>query len=192
MQLYKIINDIREHYQGTERRPVFQLGSYAPLMIISQAPGKKVHETGIPWNDNSGLTLRNWLGVSNKEFYDPALFSIMPIDFCYPGKGAHGDLPPDRKCADRWHKVILNALSVNPLKLLIGSYAIDYYLPAEKKKSMADKVLNYHQYLPEYFPLPHPSPRNKLWMKHHPDFQTLVLPQLKKIVHQKINQAKGS
>lgn len=171
-------------------RPVFQLGTHSPFIIISQAPGKKVHETGIPWNDASGRKLRLWLGVTDQQFYDPEIFSIMPMDFCYPGKGTHGDLPPDPKCAPKWHPKILEAMKSNPLKILIGQYAIDYYLGSQQKKSLAETVRNYKEYLPESFPMPHPSPRNQNWLKMNSWFEKENIPFLQNLISKKINHIK--
>lgn len=186
----KLITDINNYYRKRNQRPVFQLGIQSPLMIISQAPGKKVHDTGIPWNDASGKTLRAWLGVSDEEFYNPDYFSIMPMDFCFPGKGTNGDLPPDIDCAKLWHSQILEAMLSRPLKLLIGRYAIEYYLPSVKKEPLGKTIEDYKMFLPEFFPLPHPSPRNLNWMKQHPWFQQTTLPFLKKIIRENIQNTK--
>lgn len=187
----KLIKNINSYYKKRNKRPVFQLGSSSPLMIISQAPGRKVHETGIPWNDASGKTLRKWMGVSDEEFYNPDFFSIMPMDFCFPGKGANGDLPPDPECAALWHPKILKAMESNPLKLLIGRYAIEHYLASTKKNPLSEIVHDFKKFLPDSFPLPHPSPRNQNWFKQNSWFEENTLPFLKTLVQQKIKNVKN-
>jgi uracil-DNA glycosylase len=144
-------------------RPVVQLSRNSKIVIISQAPGRRVHETGIPWNDASGKKLREWMNVDEATFYDPLIFSIMPMGFCYPGKGISGDLPPRPDCAPLWHPQILKNLKNTPLILLIGQYAQRYYLKKDRKSSLTETVKCYKEYLPQYFPLPHPSPRNQNW-----------------------------
>ncbi|MCO6496570.1 MAG: uracil-DNA glycosylase family protein [Chitinophagaceae bacterium] len=173
---------IIQYYRERGKRAVFQLGEDSKFIIISQAPGKKVHDTGTPWNDMSGRTLRSWLGVTDDQFYNPRLFSIMPVDFCYPGKGPHGDLPPDKSCADTWHPKILAKMKNNPVKILIGKYAIDYYLGTSQKESLANTVRSYKDYLPACFPLIHPSPRNKKWLTDHPWFLNETVPALKQLI----------
>lgn len=176
----KLISEIKRYYKNKNMRPVFQLGAHSRVIIISQAPGKKVDQTGIPWNDPSGRKLKQWLGVDDEMFYDPEIFSIMPMDFCYPGHGKSGDLPPRPECAEMWHDKILKNIEGTPLKLLIGKYAIDYYLKEKKKKSITDTVRNYKEYLPEFFPLIHPSPRNIGWLKNNPWFEKNAVPLLQK------------
>lgn len=156
--------------------PVVQAGSNARLLIIGQAPGRRVHDTGIPWNDPSGDRLRRWLGISRETFYDPQKVAIIPMGLCYPGKGKSGDLPPRKECAPLWHQRLFAALPNIQLTLLIGSYAQRYYL--SKKNKMTDNIVAYADYLPQYFPLPHPSPRNIAWFKRHPWFDNEVLPTL--------------
>lgn len=186
----KLIKSIRSYYEKRNKRPVFQLGSESRFVIISQAPGKKVHDTGIPWNDASGRKLKQWLGVTEEEFYNPEIFSIMPMDFCYPGKGKHGDLPPDPDCAPRWHAKILAEMKNKPLKILIGQFAIRYYLGDLEKKQLADTVKNYVEYLPEFFPMPHPSPRNQNWLKINDWFEKENIPFLQKYIAKRIKQFK--
>ncbi len=160
-------------------RPVVQLSPYSKITIISQAPGRRVHETGIPWNDASGRKLREWINVDEATFYDPLIFSILPMGFCYPGKGISGDLPPRSECAPLWHPQILNSFEYRPFILLIGQYAQCYYLKKAGKNSLTETVKNYKEYLPEYFPLPHPSPRNQNWVKINPWFMHEVIPELR-------------
>lgn len=183
-----LILKINDYYHKRNKRPVFQLDARSRFIIISQAPGKKVHETGIPWNDASGKKLRQWLGVSNDQFYNKELFSIMPMDFCYPGKGPHGDLPPDPECAKKWHPEILSRMLNQPLKILIGTYAINHYLADEKKESLAETVRHFKLYMPAYFPTPHPSPRNQNWLKNHPWFESENIPYLQQFIQQKIKE----
>jgi len=152
------------------------------IIIIGQAPGIKVHNTGIPWNDKSGDNLRNWMGISKKKFYNTLFASIIPMGFCYPGKGTSGDLPPRKECAPLWHSKLLKEMRSVELILLVGSYAQKYYLNKRMKRTLTETVRNYECYLPEYFVLPHPSPRNNIWMNKNPWFQKEVLPHLKRII----------
>ncbi|MEI7730026.1 MAG: uracil-DNA glycosylase family protein [Verrucomicrobiota bacterium] len=163
-------------------RPVLRAAVTARLMIVGQAPGTRVHETGIPWNDPSGDRLRAWLQMSREEFYDETRIAIIPTGFCYPGKGSGGDLPPRPECAPCWHPRLRAALPNIKLTLLIGSYAQAYYLPGATKQSLAETVASYQEYLPAFFPLPHPSPRNLRWFKLHPWFESEVIPALRKRV----------
>jgi uracil-DNA glycosylase len=162
-----------------EPRPVLRAGTGARLLIIGQAPGRRVHETGIPWNDPSGVTLREWLELSPEQFYDERHVAIIPMGFCYPGKGASGDLPPRPECAPLWHPRLMAALPDVKLTLLIGRYAQTGYLGDRRKSTLAETVAGYEAYLPHYFPLPHPSPRNRLWMRRNAWFTETVLPVLR-------------
>ncbi len=164
--------------------PVVQLSATSKIIIIGQAPGRKVHESGIPWKDKSGDTLRKWMDVDEETFYDPAIFSIMPMSFCYPGKGISGDLAPLMECAPLWHPKILKNLKSTPLILLIGQYAQRYYLKVESKSSLTENIRSYQEFIPKYFPLPHPSPRNQNWIKINPWFMEEVIPELRKRIHQ--------
>lgn len=164
-------------------RPVIQLNAYSKIAIISQAPGRRVHETGIPWNDASGKKLKSWMNVSDEIFYNPACLSILPMGFCYPGKAISGDLPPRPECAPLWHPQILKNFKCKPLILLIGQYAQRYYLKKTYKGSLTETVKSYREYLPTYFPLPHPSPRNQNWVKINPWFMGEVVPELQKRIH---------
>lgn len=160
-------------------RPVVQLNAFSKIAIIGQAPGRRVHETGIPWNDASGRTLRAWMDVDEKVFYDPVYFSIFPMGFCYPGKGKSGDLPPRPECAPLWHPQVFKYFKNTPLILLIGQYAQRYYLKKEFRGSLTETVKNYQEFIPTYFPLPHPSPRNQYWMRANPWFTEAVVPELR-------------
>lgn len=137
----------------------------AKILVVGQAPGTKVHNSGIPWNDQSGILLRQWLNVSDELFYNPKIFAIIPMGFCYPGKGKSGDLAPRPECGKTWHHPLNQVLPNIQLTLLIGAYAQKFYLASNKKKNLTETVKNYMEYLPKFFPLPHPSPRNRLWLK---------------------------
>jgi uracil-DNA glycosylase len=171
-------------------RPVVQLSVNSKIIIIGQAPGRRVHETGIPWNDASGKKLREWMNIDEATFYDPLIFSIMPMGFCYPGKGVSGDLPPRAECAPLWHSQILKNYRHTPLILLIGQYAQRNYLKATCKKNLTETVKNFKEYLPNYFPLPHPSPRNQNWIKVNPWFMEEVIPELRKRIRSAIDTIK--
>lgn len=161
-------------------KPVVQLGVFSKIILIGQAPGRRVHETGIPWNDASGRKLREWMNVDEETFYDPAYFSTVSMGFCYPGKGISGDLPPRPECAPLWHPQIFKYFKHTPLILLIGQYAQRYYLKKEFKGSLTETVKNYQEFLPKYFPLPHPSPRNQNWLKVNSWFMEEAIPELRK------------
>ena len=161
---------------------MFLVGAKAQLLIVGQAPGRRVHETGIPWNDPSGDTLRAWLQLDRAEFYDTSRIAILPAGLCYPGTGERGDHPPRPECAPLWHPRFRAALPRIRLTLLVGSYAQAYYLEKNRQKTLAETVRAYREYLPEYFPLPHPSPRNRLWMKKNPWFERTVVPALRRCV----------
>lgn len=159
-------------------RPVVRASSSAKLLIIGQAPGTKVHATGIPFNDPSGDRLRQWLGQDKSQFYDQSRVAIMPMGFCYPGKGKSGDLPPRPECAPTWHPALLDAMPAIELVLLVGRYAQDHYLG--DKRTLTERVRHFGDYGPRFFPLPHPSPRNLLWLKRNSWFEYEVLPALKR------------
>jgi uracil-DNA glycosylase len=161
-------------------RPIIQLSSFSKIIIIGQAPGRRVHETGIPWNDASGKKLREWMNINEGIFYDPAIFSILPMGFCYPGKGISGDLPPRPECAPLWHAKAFKYFRDEPLILLVGQYAQRYYLKNKFKGNLTETVKNYQEFLPTYFPLPHPSPRNQNWVKVNPWFIKEAIPELQK------------
>lgn len=163
-------------------RPVVQAGSTARLLIVGQAPGRIVHETGIPWNDASGNLLREWLQLSREEFYDETKVAIVPTGLCFPGTGKNGDLPPRPECAPQWQAPLLAAMPDVQLTLLIGGHAQKFYLRENGKSTLTATVAAYEEYLPRYFPLPHPSPRNRLWLKRNPWFEVDVLPELRRRV----------
>lgn len=155
--------------------PVIQAASSAKILIIGQAPGAKVHQTWVPWNDLSGQRLRQWLQIDSDTFYDPHQVAIMPMGLCYPGKGKSGDLPPRKECAPLWHHQILPLLPQIKLTLLIGQYSQNYYLN-DKPKTLTETVRHWQKWAPHFLPLPHPSPRNTLWLRKNPWFEETVLP----------------
>jgi len=161
-------------------KPIVQASPRSKIVIIGQAPGTKAHLSGKPWNDASGIRLREWLQVTDEEFYDPDLFALVPMGFCYPGKASSGDLPPRKECAPLWHLRLLNYMEDIRLVLLVGKYAQHHYLG--NKDSLTANVRGYADFLPRYFPLPHPSPRNFIWMNQNPWFGSDVLPNLGKLV----------
>jgi len=160
--------------------PIISASSDSKIIIIGQAPGRVVHNTSIPWNDKSGDNLRNWLGIDKPTFYDANIIALMPMGFCYPGKGKTGDLPPRKECAPLWHDKLLALMYNAKLILLIGQYAQNYYLGERAKNTLTETVHDYKTYLPKYFPLPHPSPRNNIWQAKNEWFGREVLPELKK------------
>jgi uracil-DNA glycosylase len=162
--------------------PIIAASSKSKIIIIGQAPGRIVHNTSIPWNDKSGDNLRNWLGIDKTIFYDTDIIALMPMGFCYPGKSKSGDLPPRPECAPLWHKKLLAQMPNAKLILLIGQYAQNYYLNDKVKNTLTETVQNFKTYLPDYFPLPHPSPRNNIWQAKNKWFGLKVLPELKKRV----------
>ena len=161
-------------------RPIAVAHPKAKIVIIGQAPGTKVHKTGIPWDDSSGKQLRKWLNVSDDLFYDERLIAIVPMGFCYPGKGKGGDLPPRPECAPQWHKALLHKMPKLELIILIGMYAQKYYLKEKASRTLTETVKNYKDHLPSYFTLPHPSPRNRFWLSKNPWFEKEIVPELKR------------
>lgn len=166
-----------------EPRPVFRIGSAARVLLIGQAPGAKVHATGVPWQDDSGDHLREWLEVDRASFDDPHKFAIVPMGFCWPGRRQGGDLPPRPECAPRWHAQVLSQLKKVRLTLLVGQYAQAYYLQGREKTTLTETVRNFAAY-GDHIPLPHPSWRSKIWIKKHPWFTTDLLPVLRARVQQ--------
>jgi uracil-DNA glycosylase len=166
-------------YLPLGQKPIVQLAATSKIMIISQAPGRRAHETGIPWNDVSGEKLREWMNVDEGTFYNANNFSIMPMGFCYPGKGKAGDLAPRPECAPLWHPEILTNIVGISLILLIGQYAQRHYLKKSAKSNLTETVKSFNEFLPQYFPLPHPSPRNRNWLKINPWFMEETIPALR-------------
>jgi uracil-DNA glycosylase len=163
-------------------KPIFRVGKRASLLIVGQAPGRLVHETGIPWNDPSGEVLRGWLALDREAFYDTSRIAIVPVGLCYPGTVDGADLPPCRECAPLWQPRFRAALPDIRLTLLVGAYAQAFYLRGRRKKTLAQTVRAWCDYLPEFFPLPHPSWRNIGWLARNPWFAKDVLPALRRCV----------
>lgn len=171
-------------------RPVFQCDSRARILIAGQAPGRKVHESGIPFNDASGDRLREWMGIDKTQFYDQRQIAILPMAFCYPGTGKSGDLPPRKECASKWREPMLAALPNIELILVIGKYAQDYHLDSivlGKGAGVTEIVKNWRAFWPHALPLPHPSPRNNIWLAKNAWFEADVLPTLRARVNNLIH-----
>jgi uracil-DNA glycosylase len=163
-------------------RPVLRASATARILIVGQAPGTKVHATGIPWDDASGARLRTWLGLDAATFYDDSRIAIVPMGFCYPGRGASGDLPPRRECAATWHARVIAAMPQIELTLAIGQYAQAYFLGDRRHASLTETVRAFRDYLPATMPLPHPSPRNVAWFKRNGWFEAECIPDLRMLV----------
>jgi uracil-DNA glycosylase len=159
-------------------RPVFQIDPKARILIAGQAPGRRVHETGIPFNDPSGDRLRTWMGVDAATFYDAHKIAILPMGFCYPGSGKSGDLAPRPECAVEWRSRLLKLMPAIELTLVIGQYALDWHLKTTQKDSLTQTVQDWKRHWPTMLPLPHPSPRNNIWLKKNPWFEAEILPKL--------------
>ena len=160
-------------------RPVLQASMQAKILVAAQAPGVKVHNTGIPFNDPSGDRLRAWMGIGRDVFYDKTKLNIIPMGFCYPGKGSSGDLPPRPECRKTWHGRLFQMLPGLKLTLVIGQYAQAYHLEQKRKPTLTETVKAWRGFAPEVFPLPHPSPRNSYWLQQNPWFEREVIPALK-------------
>jgi uracil-DNA glycosylase len=163
-------------------RPVLRAHASARILVVGQAPGRRVHLTGIPWDDASGERLRQWMNVDRRTFYDESLVAIIPMGYCYPGKGDSGDLPPRRECAELWLDHLLAKLPRIQSTLLIGHYAQRHFLGNRRKATLAKTAESWREYAPRFVPLPHPSPRNQPWFKRHPWFEQHVLPALRACV----------
>ncbi len=163
-------------------KPIFQIGTSAKILIAGQAPGSKTHVKGRPFDDQSGIRLRKWLGVSDEQFYDPDIFAIVPMGFCFPGTGKGGDLPPRPECEAAWRQPVLDTLANIELTLILGQYALDWHVGDRKSKTLTDTVKRWEEFWPDNLPLPHPSPRNIRWFKANPWFEDEVIPELQKRV----------
>ncbi len=159
-------------------RPVVQVDARARILIAGQAPGSKVHASGVPFDDASGERLRQWMGASREQLYDPTLVAILPMAFCYPGTGSSGDLPPRRECAPLWRHKLLQAMRRIELTLVIGQYALAWHLPDVSTSNLTETVRAWRDHWPRVMPLPHPSPRNNIWLKANPWFAQDVVPAL--------------
>lgn len=164
-------------------RPIVQVGEQARVVIIGQAPGRRVHESGIPWDDPSGERLRRWLDLTPEQFYDPEIVALIPMGFCYPGSAASGDKPPRPECAPLWHERLLDGLPADRLEIIIGAHAQKRYL-TDRKPTLTETVANWKHCLPRQVVLPHPSPRNHHLLTKNPWFETDTLPAIKRRVRQ--------
>ena len=187
MELNTLIQEARrcricEAHLPLGPRPVFDVSPNNRIAVIGQAPGTVVHASGIPWKDRSGDRLRDWMGIDEDVFYESEKLAILPMGFCYPGKGKGGDLPPRKECAPQWHQPMLDHLPGIQVVLLIGAYAQAYYLGDRRKKNLTETVRNFEEYTPRFFPLVHPSPRNGIWLRKNPWFEENVVPALQEMI----------
>ena len=169
-----------------EIKPIFRINPSAKILIASQAPGSKAHNSGIPFQDPSGDRLRDWMGIDKATFYDSSQIAILPMGFCFPGSGSSGDLPPPIICAKTWRKPLIETMPNIELELIIGRYAQKWHLP-NHKKNLTETVKAWNSYGKKIIPLPHPSPRNNIWLKKNDWFERETLPVLKARVHHALN-----
>lgn len=186
-KLDRLLDEIRgcricEAHLPLGPRPTLQAGTGARLLIVGQAPGTKVHATGIPFNDPSGDRLRDWLGLDRAAFYDRDRIALVPAGFCYPGKGKGGDLPPRPECAPAWQAKVRGHMPRIGMTLLVGAYAQAHYLGDRRKATLAETARAYEEYLPGFWPVPHPSPRNLMWLRRNPWFEAEIVPLLRRRV----------
>lgn len=187
--LKKLLSEIRtcevcKSFLPNKPRPIIQASIGSKILIVGQAPGQKVQDSGVPWDDKSGDELRRWLDVSKEQFYAASLFALMPMGFCYPGKGTLSDLPPRPECAPLWHGKVLAKMKGVKLTLLIGQYAQKFYLGKAFSESITENVKDYQKFLPTYLPLVHPSPRNRIWQMKNPWFEKKIIP----VLREKVNE----
>jgi len=168
-------------------RPVVQLHAQARILVVSQAPGRRVHGTGVPFADASGDRLRHWMGITREVFYDPERTAILPMGFCYPGSGGSGDLRPRPECAPAWRERLLEHLRHLEVTLVLGRYALGYHL-ADTPLPLTETVRRWRTYWPSVIPLPHPSPRNNLWMRRNPWFEAELLPSLRERISEVLSR----
>ena len=185
--MQKLLSEIRgcqvcKAHLPLEPRPIVSGTVISKIVLVSQAPGKKAHDQNKAWDDPSGKKLREWLGVSDAVFFNPDNFAVLPMGFCYPGKGKTGDLPPRKECAPLWHSKVWEEFTNVKLIILIGKYAQDQYLGKASKNILTENVLNYQEFLPTYFPIPHPSPVNHFWRGKNPWFEEVVVGELQEII----------
>ena len=190
--LPQLLSDIRacrecEAHLPHGPRPVLAASRQSRILIIGQAPGRRVHESGVAWDDPSGQRLREWMGIPAETFYDVSQVAIVPMGFCYPGTGASGDLPPRKECAELWHERLLGELQAVTFTLLIGQYAHQYRLGNARKSNLTETVKSWKEFTPSMLPLPHPSPRNNRWLKQNPWFAEEVIPYLRRRVKRVLN-----
>jgi uracil-DNA glycosylase len=169
-------------------RPIVQASATARIVIIGQAPGRRVHRSGVPWDDASGNTLRAWLGLTGDQFYDSTLVALLPMGFCYPGSTKSGDKPPRPECAPLWHDAVLSRLPADRLDVIIGTYAQKRYI-TNRASTLTETVANWREHLPDQIVLPHPSPRNRHWLSKNPWFEDEALPEMKTRVQEVIQAA---
>lgn len=182
-----LLNEIRKctfckTFLPNPPRPIVQASMESKIILIGQAPGQRVQNSGIPWDDASGKELRRWLDISPEIFYDPKIFALVPMGFCFPGRGKSGDLPPRPECAPLWHIKLMKEFRKPELILLIGQYAHKYYLGDKSAPTLTENVRNFRDFLPDYIPLVHPSPRNRIWQKRNPWFELELIPDLQLIM----------
>lgn len=192
--LAKLVKEIRACTLCSQQlplgpRPIIQVSTSAKILIVGQAPGRRVHETGVPFDDPSGDRLRDWLGIDKDVFYDEKQIAIVPMGFCFPGTGKSGDLPPRLECAQTWRKKLLEQLPNIKLTIVVGQYAQAWHLGAKSKGSLTETVQAWRTYWPGAIPLPHPSPRNNIWLKKNSWFGQEVLPELQKKVKSILEQS---
>lgn len=183
LRLPQLLSDVRsctvcDQHLPAGPRPIVQVSSTARIVLLGQAPGRRVHESGIAWDDLSGKRLRDWLGLTDEQFYDPGIVAIIPMGFCYPGTGSSGDNPPRPECAPLWHEALLRHLSTDRLDVIIGMYAQRRYVP-DRAKTLTKTVAQWEDYLPHKIVLPHPSPRNNRWLAQNPWFEAETLPSVR-------------
>ncbi|CAG9296030.1 uracil-DNA glycosylase family protein [Celerinatantimonas diazotrophica] len=166
--------------------PILQVHQDARILIVGQAPGLKVHKSGVPWDDASGNRLRQWMGIDKDTFYNPKLIAILPMGFCYPGRGKHGDLPPRKECAPQWHQTLLDHMPYIKTMVLVGQYAQKAYLPTPHPKTLTETVKQWQTWAPSIIPLPHPSPRNNIWLRKNPWFEAELVPVIAHAVNRNI------
>lgn len=179
--------EICAEHLPNDPRPVVTAHEEARILVVGQAPGTRVHETGIPWNDPSGDRLRAWMNLSKQQFYDPKLTALVPMGFCYPGRGRSGDLPPRQECAETWHEQLLEQMPNIKFTILLGQYAHAYYLGSRRKATLTETVKAWKEYRPRFITVPHPSPRNNNWLKNNSWFAKQVLTYLRRRVKIALN-----